>query len=117
MFGCLIHSTGYGSVLISTEVDEMTKGVVTKLREFEGVTHARLAGRDGGVAGRYTNMWLAVTPRLSLPVFVSFRQAALTTRGESEWASNPSFCPVDHTILSPSLRRQRCPLSAVVFRF
>ena len=35
-----------------TKIDELTKGVVTQLRGFEGVTHARLAGRDGGVAGR-----------------------------------------------------------------
>jgi hypothetical protein len=32
------------------------------LREFEGVTHARSAGLDGGVAGRYTKMWLGGTP-------------------------------------------------------
>jgi len=33
-----------------------------QLREFEGVTHARLAGRDGGVAERHTKMWLGGTP-------------------------------------------------------
>jgi hypothetical protein len=38
------------------------------LREFEGVTHARFAGRDGGVAGRYAEMWLGGTPD-KLPKF------------------------------------------------
>jgi len=47
-----MDSTGYGSLLIYTLIDELTKGVVTQLREFEGVTPLRFAGRDGGVAGR-----------------------------------------------------------------
>jgi len=37
-------------------MDESTKRVVSKLRGNEGVTHARFAGRDGGVAGKYTNL-------------------------------------------------------------
>jgi len=48
-----------------TDLDQdrrVKKGVVTQLREFEGVTHSRLAGRDGGVAGTYTKMWLGGTP-------------------------------------------------------
>jgi hypothetical protein len=56
IFGCLIVSTGYGSSLILNNIDVLTKVVVTQLRESAGVTYASLAGREGGVAGRYTKM-------------------------------------------------------------
>jgi hypothetical protein len=70
-FGCLIDATGYGFMLTYTQIDESTKGGVAQLRGIEGVTHARLAGRDGGVAGRCTNMWLGRTPD-KLPIFCFF---------------------------------------------
>jgi len=49
------------------------------LREFEGVTHSRLAGRDGGVAGRYTKMWLGKAPD-KLPNFRFFGKHARGSR-------------------------------------
>ena len=49
------------------------------MREFEGVTHARLAGRDGGVAGRYTKMWLGEAPD-KLPNFRFFGKHARRSR-------------------------------------
>ena len=75
MFGCLIDSIGYGSLLSQTKIHELTNGVVTQLREFEGVTHSRLAGRDGSVAGRNTKMWLGGTPG-KLPKFRFFGKHA-----------------------------------------
>jgi hypothetical protein len=78
-FGCLIDLTGYGSLLIHIKIEELVEGVVPHLRENEGVTHARLAGRDGGVAGRYTNMWLGETPG-KLPNFRCFGKHARGSR-------------------------------------
>ena len=49
------------------------------MREFDGVTHARLAGRDCGIAGRYTNMWLGETPD-KLPNFRFFGKLARGSR-------------------------------------
>ena len=74
-----MESTGYGSILIQTKIDELTKGVATQLREFKGVTQSRLAGRDGGVAGRYTKMWLGGTPG-KLPNFRFFGKHARGSR-------------------------------------
>ena len=37
----------------------------------EGAMHTRLAGRDGGVAGRYTTMWHGRSPRMQIKCPVS----------------------------------------------
>ena len=51
---------------IYTNIDELTKRVVPKMRGKEGATHTRLAGCDGGVAGRYTKMWHGRSPRIHI---------------------------------------------------